>query len=186
MNVFDLAETLVLQPVTALAQPQQMRLLEIRNQPGVRQFMYTSHVIDEEEHRCWIGGLEDDSSRVAMGVLQENRVVGFAGLSAYSKQHGRADWGFYVDAEEPRRGLGTALSDRFLDFSFAMVDKLNGEVLDYNQASCALHRKLGFQQEGIRRNHIVRDGKTHDAVLFGITKAEWADRRARLGAGETS
>ena len=186
MNVFDLAETLVLQPVTALAELQQMRLLEIRNQPEVRQFMYTSHVIGEEEHRCWIGGLDDDSSRVAMGVLRENRVVGFAGLSAYSKQHGRADWGFYVDTKVSAKGMGTALSIRFLDFSFSIVQKLNGEVLDYNQASCALHRKLGFQHEGIRRNHIVRDGKKHDAVLFGITKAEWADRRAQLGAGETS
>jgi RimJ/RimL family protein N-acetyltransferase len=46
----------------------------------------------------------------------------------------------------------------------------------YNEASLALHDKLGFQAEGRLRDHEFFAGRYHDVVLMGLTVGEFAER----------
>jgi RimJ/RimL family protein N-acetyltransferase len=54
--------------------------------------------------------------------------------------------------------------------------KANATVYAFNEGSLALHRKLGFVEEGrIRRNHFT-NGEYHDEFWFGITREEFEER----------
>jgi RimJ/RimL family protein N-acetyltransferase len=50
-----------------------------------------------------------------------------------------------------------------------------------NERSQAAIAKLGATREGVLRAHMVtRDGRVRDSVVFGITRADWPDVKARL------
>ncbi len=49
-------------------------------------------------------------------------------------------------------------------------------VFSYNETAVTLYESLGFRREGIYREHVERDGRRHDMILFGILRREWEDK----------
>ncbi|MGN6307218.1 MAG: UDP-4-amino-4,6-dideoxy-N-acetyl-beta-L-altrosamine N-acetyltransferase [Mesorhizobium sp.] len=165
--------------VTELPEADLSKILSIRNEPPVRNNMYTSHQIGAEEHRLWVNGLRSSPDRKFFSVEHEGNIVGAAGLSAINLAHKRADWAFYISEAVHGRGIGSALEQQFLDLVFSTFDieKLNCEVIEFNEKVIAMHERFGFRREGFRRDHVIRDGRKYGAVLLGITKAEWESRK---------
>ena len=48
------------------------------------------------------------------------------------------------------------------------VTKLELHVFPWNEPAIALYASLGYDQEGYRKNHYVRDGAFADAVLMAL------------------
>lgn len=174
-----------LRPLADLTSEEQLHLLAIRNHPELRHSMMTAHEIGVEEHLAWIEAMAGNERSEFFAAFVNGEMVGAVGSSGLSKVDRRADWGFYLDPGCQGRGLGLALGYKFLDHVFASLEKLNAEVIDYNAASLAMHRRLGFRDEGVRRSHVRRDGQVHDAILLGITADEWLERRHLLTKGVT-
>jgi RimJ/RimL family protein N-acetyltransferase len=78
-----------------------------------------------------------------------------------------ADLGLMVAADYRRRGIGRALLDRTVDWAHAVrLRKLELHVFPWNEPAIALYEAYGFEREGLRRGHYVRDGEEVDAVLM--------------------
>jgi UDP-4-amino-4,6-dideoxy-N-acetyl-beta-L-altrosamine N-acetyltransferase len=182
MRALALVNDLRLEPIGALSRSEQLEILRIRNQKAVRDNMYTSHVIDEAEHFAWIEQLASSRSARFFAVYHRDKIVGGVNLRGISESDRRADWGFYLDEATHGQGLGTALELKFLDFAFgeAGFQKLNYEVLEFNEPVLAMQKRFGFVEEGFRRGHILRDGKAWGVHLLGLTAEEWAERRPKL------
>ncbi len=54
--------------------------------------------------------------------------------------------------------------------------KCEAGIYAYNEASLALHRRLGFTEEGRLRDHEFFAGRHHDLVVMGMTAQEFAQR----------
>lgn len=162
-------------PITDLPHDQVMKVLDIRNQDGVRHNMYTDHRITEEEHLGWIDRLKSAKDTKFFAVLKDGEVIGGVSISAINTLHRRADWAFYLSESTQGKGVGASLEYQFINLVFSEfdVDKLNCEVISFNEKVVKLHQKFGFTIEGVRRDHVIRDGRKYDAVLLGITKDEW-------------
>jgi RimJ/RimL family protein N-acetyltransferase len=52
--------------------------------------------------------------------------------------------------------------------------KCTVQVYDFNDASIALHERLGFQREGRMRRMGYTEGRHFDVLLYGITAEEFA------------
>ena len=169
-------------PILELSADQQAHVRQLRNQPDVRKFMYTDHEISEAEHLKWLDALRASSRQQVFVIVMEADPVGVVSLSAINATHGTADWAFYLDTTLQGKGLGSQVELWMLDYAFgaAGLEKLNCEVLEINPAVIRMHQKFGFVIEGVRREHIVRDGKRINAVLLGITKNEWLAQRPKV------
>lgn len=78
-----------------------------------------------------------------------------------------ADLGLMIAAGHRRRGLGRALLDRAVEWARERgVRKLELHVFPWNEPAIALYRAFGFEQEGYRRGHYLRDGDYVDAILM--------------------
>lgn len=167
------------QDVTRLSEAELLEILSIRNQPAVRRNMYTNHEIGAEEHMNWANALRNADDRKFFSVENDESIVGVAGVSSINLIHKRADWAFYISADCQGRGIGSALEYQFISFVFAEfdVEKLNCEVIEFNDKVIAMHERFGFVREGFRRDHVIRDGKKFGAVMLGITKQEWEARQ---------
>lgn len=84
--------------------------------------------------------------------------------------------GYQFDTPYWKKGYAkTAL--RFLvgfGFGFFKARRLSGECMSNNPASGAVMKKLGFQQEGCRKNYWLKNGEEIDELCFGLLK-EWID-----------
>lgn len=169
-------------PILDLPADQQAHVRLLRNQPDVRKFMYTDHEISEAEHLNWLEGLRSSSRQQVFVVVIERAPVGVVALSAINTTHRTADWAFYLDTTLQGKGLGSQVELWMLDYAFgaAGLEKLNCEVLEINPAVIKMHQKFGFVIEGVRREHIIRDGKRIGVVLLGIRKSEWQMQRPKV------
>jgi putative acetyltransferase len=78
-----------------------------------------------------------------------------------------ADLGLMVAATHRRRGVGTALLEQAVRWSEESgVRKLELHVFPWNAPAIALYERFGFEREGLRRGHYVRDGEEVDAILM--------------------
>jgi UDP-4-amino-4,6-dideoxy-N-acetyl-beta-L-altrosamine N-acetyltransferase len=148
-----------------------------RNDPRVRENMYTNHVISPEEHRRWFDKASRDESKRLLMCEDETAVpVGVVTFSDIDPVHRRATWAFY-SGDTTRRGVGSKMERLALDYAFSSLEleKLNCEVLSFNMPVVEFHRKHGFRVEGIFRNQFRRDGVTHDVYRLAHFRKDWIE-----------
>jgi RimJ/RimL family protein N-acetyltransferase len=100
-------------------------------------------------------------------VLDEGGVpVGAAGLHPTATD-GVLSLGMWVLPEWRGRGGGRALIEALLDAVPPGAHKVELEVFPDNDAAIALYRSLGFEEEGLRRDHHRReDGTLRSSLLM--------------------
>jgi RimJ/RimL family protein N-acetyltransferase len=65
------------------------------------------------------------------------------------------------------KGGGRMLLEAAIDARPADVHKIELEVWPHNEAAIALYERLGFEREGLRRDHYRRrDGRLHSSVIM--------------------
>jgi len=80
-----------------------------------------------------------------------------------------ADLGLMVAASHRRRGVGRALLDQAVTWADSVgVRKLELHVFPWNQPAIALYESFGFEREGVRKAHYLRDGVPVDVILMAF------------------
>lgn len=181
-RMIQLVDEISLKPFAALDAKQSEQIRAIRNEPDVRNNMYTNHEISGDEHDAWMKRAAADERTQMFAVEVDSAIVGAVGLTAMAPAHRRSEWAFYLSHSTQGKGIGSALEFKFLNLAFGDfgLHKLNCEVLAFNEAVIALHKKFGFREEGVRRAHISRDGQWIDTILLGMTAGEWREQEALL------
>jgi RimJ/RimL family protein N-acetyltransferase len=78
-----------------------------------------------------------------------------------------ADLGLMVAASHRRLGIGRALLAQAVAWCRSVgVRKLELHVFPWNEPGIRLYETFGFEREGYRRRHYVRDGEEVDAILM--------------------
>lgn len=79
------------------------------------------------------------------------------------------------DEAHRRRGYGYDAMQLALKYAFHELNlyRVCLTVFAYNDPAIGLYQKLGFVQEGVYREHLSRDGRRYDMILFGLLRREW-------------
>ena len=156
-------------------------VLEWRNAPEVRSYMYTQQLISLEEHRQWWAKTKTDPSCHYLVFESGGTPMGVVNFTKISPTHKNAFWGFYAEPSAPK-GTGARLGFCALEYAFQRLalSRLTGEVLADNAASLAFHKKLGFCKTGRLAAHKEIDGTQADVYRFAIDAAAWAQSRAAV------
>ena len=149
------------------------QVLEWRNHPDVRRYMYTTHEIGLEEHRQWFSNAKSNPDIHLMIFEHDGQASGFVSVSS-TRCHEVADWGFYLAPDAPK-GAGRALGKQALTYAFGELGlhKVCGQALGFNERSFHFHTALGFTEEGRLRDHHFDGHKYHDVMCFGLLAIEW-------------
>jgi putative acetyltransferase len=100
-------------------------------------------------------------------VLEDGgELVGSLGLHP-SQTDGVLSLGMWILPEWRGRGGGRMLMEAALAVRPAHAHKIELEVFPDNEAAIGLYRSLGFEQEGLRREHYRRrDGSLRSALIM--------------------
>ena len=158
-------------------------ILSWRNEPKVRENMYTKHKISLDEHLAWWKTVQNSDNQqyfmyelnaIALGVVSFNQI---------DMQNHNSSWAFYASPEAPK-GTGTKMEFLALNYAFTELSlhKLCCEVLAFNTPVIKLHKKFGFQIEGILRDHHKNGESFIDIYKLGILSDEWTHKRDSMKA----
>ena len=167
-----------LTPLVDLDVERQMTIRDIRNQQGVRKWMYTDHIISASEHLAWINRLKSDDRQIVLAVLLDGvDPVGIVSINAIDRLHKKADWAFYLSESMAGKGIGSALEYAIIEFAFNALglEKLNCEVLEGNDSVVRLHHKFCFFSEGFRRSNIIKGGARTGVHFMGLLAEKWRE-----------
>ena len=105
----------------------------------------------------------------AIRRLDDGEFLGACDLSDIDRWHKRAEVGFILGRNAWGHGYALEAMRAVIGYAAAMgVRRLAARTHLGNRRSDALLEKLGFEQEGLLRGHVLRDGEHRDCRLFGL------------------
>ena len=163
-----------------------------RNHVDVRRWMFGQDEIALADHEKWYGKQLDRANvhllifevagepmglvNVTQMTVDKYQTLQLANTHAPNPNEKTASWGFYLSPNSPKgQGLGFALGVLAIAQIFNTTDigKITAQVLAYNTASLALHRKLGFSETGVLKQHFGVGDKVYDVVEFELKSQDF-------------
>ena len=126
-----------------------------------------------EMERRWLEGLlnNEDKTRVAFSVVRkkDNELAGFVFLNNIDFLNRNAKLGTVLGEEMQGMGLGKECSNLICEYGFKMLNliRIYGHALERNEISIKMCESIGFEVEGIMKNHFYSNGKYHNVVILG-------------------
>jgi RimJ/RimL family protein N-acetyltransferase len=118
-----------------------------------------------------------DADGVILFVIETLEGVNVGGISFHSRDRKNGTFGFGIVIQRAHRGQGYAHDAVRILLRYAFWErryqKCNSACVHTNEASIALHTKLGFVEEGRIRRNLFFNGRYYDDVLFGLTREEF-------------
>lgn len=113
--------------------------------------------------------------RWAITRRDEDRLIGTCGFHHIRPPHFRAEIGYELHPDYWRCGIGSEAVAAMVRFGFEKMGlhRIEAVVDPANQASAALLRKVGFQEEGYLRERFYDNGRFVDDWFFSLLKPEW-------------
>ena len=117
----------------------------------------------------------DDPHHVEFVVTVEGRLVGRCSLMHEDPLARHAEVGIGLVADGRGKGYGTDALRVLVEFAFVRrnLRRLHLSVIASNEPAIASYRKVGFVEEGRRREHCWVRGGYQDEVLMGLLRSDW-------------
>jgi len=145
--------------------------LEVRNSCAP-EFLHDTRIFKmSEANHWWSYGKKKEYY-----IIEYNGVkIGYFRTSNYSE----ANRNIYIgaDLQTDWRGMGLSYTAyrQFIPFMFELLNlhKISLEVLATNTRAINLYKKLGFIEEGRKRDEVFKNGEFVDSIIMSILKEEY-------------
>ncbi len=147
--------------------------------PAVNRYLYFNAPLSTDDETAWYEAVSKDAGS-AIFAIDDCRdgtptLIGNCGAHTLDHKNGIADIGIFIGRPELwGKGLGTEafyLLIRYLHEELRM-HRVELEVFASHAAGIRSYQKLGFVQEGVRRQALFRRGAHHDMVTMSCLPGE--------------
>jgi RimJ/RimL family protein N-acetyltransferase len=143
--------------------------LGIRNE--CYEYLHDNRIFSLEECYDWF----DKTNPDFYIINYKNQDIGYFRTSNYSEKNKNIYLGCDIHKDWRGKGLSYKAYVEFINYLFNEYDlnKITLEVLNNNTKAFNLYKKIGFVEEGKKREEIFRDDKYIDSIIMSILKKEW-------------
>jgi RimJ/RimL family protein N-acetyltransferase len=148
------------------------------NDPEVTEFLVVRYPLSHATEREFIEGAHSIAyNRASFGVetLAEGRLIGGVSLEHANPENRSATLGIALgDKTFWNGGYGTDTMRTICRFGFEMMNlhRIELDVYASNARARAVYEKVGFKDEGLRRDALFKYGRYHDLVVMGLIEGE--------------
>lgn len=156
-----------------------MKIREWRNQPFVRNKMYSQHDITEEEHKKYIQALLNDENRGLFVFYLDDEPFGVFQYVLHKKDNCVECGNYLVDEEYQNLGYGTLMIffQSEIIFNIFGCKKSCGEILECNKNIISMNKKMGAQLERIESKD--KDGILYNVHCYSYLADNWINYREK-------
>jgi ribosomal-protein-alanine N-acetyltransferase len=122
-----------------------------------------------------------DAIRWAIELVEHNEMIGSVGLLRFDFEHRHAEVGYEIARRWWGRGLTSEAAAAVIRYGFSVLGlhRIEAGVLPGNDASVRVLQKLGFVEEGTRRDYLHAKGRFHSFRWFSLLETDESPRTAR-------
>ncbi|MFW9819257.1 MAG: GNAT family N-acetyltransferase [Candidatus Thorarchaeota archaeon] len=155
------------------------------NDPEITQYLVAYMPMTRMAEEEWMENLKnrDDTIRFSIVIPQEDgseKLIGNCGIHNIDWKNRVAEVGIVIGEKEfQNKGLGTEAMQLLLEYAFNTVNLHRIELYTYafNQRALKSYSKVGFVEEGRKRQFMWSKGKYYDAIIMGILAEEWIAKK---------
>lgn len=117
--------------------------------------------------------------RWAIRMKSSGELIGTCGFNTWNPKMKNASIGYELSSMYWGRGFASEAIHKIIEFAFSAetpfdgLYRIQGDIMLGNIASEIVLKKLGFQEEGVRRASGYWKGDFHDLKCFGLIKPEF-------------
>lgn len=151
-------------------------IMHWRMMPEITKYMYTDPQLTIEGQKKWYHSLEERKDMIAFMIEVDHTPSGILNITDINDTNKRCSWGYYMAVKENRSlKLAMALEWNLYDYVFDVLGmhKLEGEIFSFNKGVLRIHQMCGSEIEGVRKDHIFKNGEFYDVTVTGILKEDW-------------
>lgn len=157
-------------------------VVRMRRDPEVQAQLFSERPPTVDEHLRWLAeiGARGDRHEFMIVDRASGRSVGTIGLSHIDPRHRHAEYGVVIGDPGARgKGFASEASRLLLDYAFGALGlhRVYLHVLVGNEPALRLYRRVGFEPEGVLREHVWKGGGFRDVAVMAILAGERAARR---------
>ena len=107
---------------------------------------------------------------------EKSKPVGNIGLHRINPKDHNATFGIAIgDKNYWSKGYGTEAAALIIRYGFEQLNlhRISSSAFSFNERSIKMHLKVGFKEEGRRREVFFKNGAYCDEVMFGLLREDW-------------
>lgn len=144
------------------------------NDPQIRQPTDRYAPAYESRVHQWISSRGEDDE-INLLIFSDDEPVGLINLFSINDVFGLAEVGFGIIPEQWGNGYASDALRTMCSYAFEErgLHKVYGNAFATNAGSQRVMEKVGFQEEGILREEVIKDGRRVDMHRYGLLAEEW-------------
>ena len=154
------------------------QLRKWRNDPGLRKYFREYREISKQMQKSWFENkvLNDDNQvNFEIHNKKTKELIGHCGLYYINWLHRKAEFGIYIgDSKHRNGGYGSDALRQLIKYGFEELNlnKIWCEVYGNNEA-IDIYRHIGFEDEGVLREDVYKNGKYLDSYVLSILRKNY-------------
>jgi ribosomal-protein-alanine N-acetyltransferase len=115
-----------------------------------------------------------ETIRWAIELAEPGEMIGTVGLLRFDFEHRRAEVGYEIGRRWWGQGLAPEAAAAVIRYGFTALGlhRIEAGVLPGNDASVRVLQKLGFREEGARRDYLLVKGRFQTFRWFGLLESD--------------
>ena len=154
-------------------------LLTLIGDPEVTKYINVATITTLPEAQAVLERLDQryaarDMIRWAIELVEHNEMIGTVGLLRFDFEHRHAELGYDIARRWWGRGLTPEAAGAVIRYGFSVLGlhRIEAGVLPENDASVRVLQKLGFVEEGTRRDYLYAKGRFHSFRWFSLLETD--------------
>lgn len=150
------------------------------NDQEVNQYIVRVLPVTREMESAWITSLTNNNTKVIFGICYQEsdteKLIGTCGLHNINWIDRSAITGVAIGNKDYwQKKVGSISFHLLLTYAFINLNlhRISSSALAFNARSIAMHKRLGFKEEGRERKGVFRHGTYHDIINFGLLRHEF-------------
>lgn len=152
----------------------------VNNDVEGRQLTGTPTAFSRVQIAGYIERQAGDPSRASFAVArqEDDALVGEVVLNAIDGRNRNANFRIFIDGLYTGQGYGTEATRLILDYGFGMLNlhRIELDVYTINPRALHVYEKVGFVQEGVKRQNWYYDHQYYDSIVMSMLEDDYRAR----------
>lgn len=151
------------------------------NDPEITQYLLMYKPITRDWEEAWFDALKQKEDSVFFSIVLLNqgnpeKIIGNCAIQDINSRTRACSCGITIGEKEYHgKGYGTEAMEMLVQYVFKTLNmnRLELTVYEYNIRAYKTYQKVGFIEEGRKRQARYHNGKYYDEIIMAILREDW-------------